>query len=77
MEDYAAVVDLFGRATLLNEAFRFIKSMPLKLDVGIWGALLGACLVHRNVELIELASQHFFELDPQNSNYYICVDVKH
>ncbi|KAM0937304.1 putative tetratricopeptide-like helical domain superfamily [Dioscorea sansibarensis] len=71
MEHYAAVVDLFGRAGLLNEAFNFIKSMPLKPDAGIWGALLGACRVHRNVELAELASQHLFELDPQNSGYYV------
>ncbi|KAH7673721.1 TPR-like protein [Dioscorea alata] len=71
MEHYAAVVDLFGRAGLLNEAFSFIKSMPLKPDAGIWGALLGACRVYRNVELAELASQHLFELDPQNSGYYV------
>ncbi|KAK1326751.1 Pentatricopeptide repeat-containing protein [Acorus calamus] len=71
MEHYACMVDLLGRAGQLNEAMSFITSMPFKPDAGIWGALLGACRVHGNVELAEIASKHLFELDPQNSGYYV------
>ncbi|KAK6263596.1 hypothetical protein SCA6_019030 [Theobroma cacao] len=71
MEHYACVVDLFGRAGRLNEAFETIKSMPFSPDAGVWGTLLGACRNHGNVELAEFASRHLFDLDPQNSGYYV------
>lgn len=71
MEHYASMVDLFGRAGCLGEAFQLIKGMPFTPDAGIWGTLLGACRVHGNVELAELASSHLFHLDPQNSGYYV------
>ncbi|XXG74597.1 hypothetical protein AAC387_Pa07g3278 [Persea americana] len=77
MEHYACMVDLFGRAGCLREALEFITSMPFEPDVGIWGALLGACRVHGNIELAELASKHLFELDPQNSGYYILLSNTH
>ncbi|XVF86111.1 hypothetical protein PTKIN_Ptkin18bG0014700 [Pterospermum kingtungense] len=71
MEHYSCMVDLFGRAGHLNEAFETIKSMPFSPDAGIWGTLLGACRTHGNVELAEVASRHLFDLDPQNSGYYV------
>ncbi|KAG9439565.1 hypothetical protein H6P81_019730 [Aristolochia fimbriata] len=71
MEHYACMVDLLGRAGRLDDAFDFIRNMPFEADAGIWGALLGACRVHHNVELAELASQQLFRLDPQNSGYYM------
>ncbi|KAF3442835.1 hypothetical protein FNV43_RR16753 [Rhamnella rubrinervis] len=77
MEHYACMVDLFGRAGRLSEAFKTIQSMPFSPDAGVWGTLLGACRVHGNVELAELASKHLFELDPQNSGYYILLSNMH
>ncbi|XWS17976.1 hypothetical protein CRYUN_Cryun32bG0002700 [Craigia yunnanensis] len=71
MEHYACMVDLFGRAGRLNEAFKTIKSMPFSPDAGVWGTLLGACRSHGNVELAEVASRHLFDLEPQNSGYYV------
>ncbi|KAL4308507.1 hypothetical protein GQ457_01G024790 [Hibiscus cannabinus] len=71
MEHYACMVDLFGRAGRLNEAFETIQSMPFSPDAGVWGTLLGACRNHGNVELAEVAASHLFDLDPQNSGYYV------
>lgn len=71
MEHYACMVDLYGRAGHLKEAFEIVKGMPFEPDAGIWGTLLGACRVHGNVDLAELASERLFELDPQNSGYYV------
>ncbi|GMI89851.1 hypothetical protein like AT4G21300 [Hibiscus trionum] len=71
MEHYACMVDLFGRAGRLNEAFETIQSMPFSPDAGVWGTLLGACRNHGNVELAEVAARHLFDLDPQNSGYYV------
>ncbi|KAL4570433.1 hypothetical protein LXL04_026085 [Taraxacum kok-saghyz] len=70
-EHYACVIDLYGRAGRLGEAFETIKSMPFDPDAGVWGTLLGACRVHGDVELAEMASRHLFEMDPGNSGYYV------
>ncbi|XBI84505.1 hypothetical protein VPH35_092800 [Triticum aestivum] len=71
VEHLACMVDLYSRAGKLDKAMQFIADMPFKPDAGIWGALLHACRVHRNVELAEIASQELFKLDPQNSGYYV------
>ncbi|XP_072955483.1 pentatricopeptide repeat-containing protein At4g21300 isoform X1 [Typha angustifolia] len=71
MEHYACMIDLYSRAGQLNKAVDFISAMPFRPDAGIWGTLLGACRVHGNVELAELASKQLFELDSGNSGYYI------
>ncbi|PQM35097.1 pentatricopeptide repeat-containing protein [Prunus yedoensis var. nudiflora] len=77
LEHYACMVDLFGRAGRLSEAFETIKSMPFSPDSGVWGTLLGACRVHGNVELAEEASRHLFDVEPQNSGYYILLSNIH
>ncbi|XP_043724133.1 pentatricopeptide repeat-containing protein At3g26782, mitochondrial-like [Telopea speciosissima] len=70
-EHYACMVDLLGRAGQLNEALEFIEVMPIKPDSGVWGSLLGACRIHSNVELAELAARYLFELDVDNSGRYV------
>lgn len=71
MEHYACMIDLFARAGRLEEAYEFIKCMPFEPDAGVWGTLLGSCRVHGNVDLAELAAGNLFNLDPQNSGYYV------
>lgn len=70
LKHYACIVDLLGRAGNLEDAYAFIKNMPLKPDPAIWGALLNACRIHLNVELGELAAQKIFEVDKQSIGYY-------
>eukprot|EP01018_Ginkgo_biloba_P017735 Gb_08968 [translate_table: standard] len=70
VEHYTCMVDLLGRAGRLDEAEDFIKRMPLKPDAGVWGALLGACRNHCNIELGERVAEKIFELDPENAGYY-------
>jgi len=77
MEHFACMVDLYGRAGRLHEAFDTIKSMPFTPDAGTWGSLLGACRLHGNVELAKLASKHLVELDPNNSGYYVLLSNVH
>ncbi|XP_052189535.1 pentatricopeptide repeat-containing protein At3g22690 [Diospyros lotus] len=45
---YGCMVDLLGRAGLLNEALNLIKGMPMEPNNVIWGALLAACRTHKN-----------------------------
>ncbi|KAG2603870.1 hypothetical protein PVAP13_4NG014686, partial [Panicum virgatum] len=67
IEHYGCMVDLLGRAGLLKEAENLILSMPVEPDAIIWGALLGACSFHGNIELAEIAVDKLMCLEPQNT----------
>ncbi|XP_061348348.1 pentatricopeptide repeat-containing protein At3g24000, mitochondrial [Gastrolobium bilobum] len=68
---YATMVDLLGRAGLLDQAKRFIEEMPVEPTVAIWGALLGASRMHKNMKMGAYAAQRVFELDPFYSGTHI------
>ncbi|PON78014.1 DYW domain containing protein [Parasponia andersonii] len=70
-EHCSCVVDLLGRAGRLKEAEDFIQSMKVKPDGAVWGALLNACKIHKNLELAELAFKRVIELEPSNIGYYV------
>ncbi|KAK1321128.1 Pentatricopeptide repeat-containing protein [Acorus calamus] len=70
-EHYACVVDLLGCAGRLNEACEIIEEMRIEPGPAVWGALLGACRIHGNVELAERACEHLFELEPTNAGNYV------
>eukprot|EP01018_Ginkgo_biloba_P021727 Gb_04028 [translate_table: standard] len=71
VEHYACMVDLLGRAGRLDEAWDFINQMPLEPNATVWGALLGACRIHHNVELGVCVAGHLFETDSQNAGSYV------
>ncbi|XP_015968552.1 pentatricopeptide repeat-containing protein At5g08510 [Arachis duranensis] len=71
LQHYGCIVDLLGRAGQLQEAYSVIQSMPMKPDSVIWGALLGACSFHGNVELAEIAAESLFALEPWNPGNYV------
>lgn len=71
IEHCSCMVDLLGRAGYLDEAWDFITTMPLKPDATIWGALLGSCRTHGNLEFAEIAAKNLFELEPYNSANYV------
>ncbi|EPS73646.1 hypothetical protein M569_01107, partial [Genlisea aurea] len=63
---YGTVVDLLGRAGELEEALEFIISrVPPQPPAGssdVWGALLGACWVHKESEMGEVAAKELMKL---------------
>uniref|UniRef100_A0A453D1A2 Pentacotripeptide-repeat region of PRORP domain-containing protein n=3 Tax=Aegilops tauschii subsp. strangulata TaxID=200361 RepID=A0A453D1A2_AEGTS len=67
----ACMVDLLGRTGRLEEARELISSMPMPADGSVWGALLGACKIHKNVEAGEEAFKHVIMLEPSNVGYYV------
>lgn len=67
---YACMVDLLGRAGQLEEAYELVLSMPIKPEASTWGALLGACRVHGNLSLAEVAAEKLFEMEPENPGNY-------
>ncbi|XVF24758.1 hypothetical protein REPUB_Repub13aG0154600 [Reevesia pubescens] len=68
---YGCMVDLLGRAGHLQKACEVIKSMPMKPNSIVWGALLGACRVHKDVELAEMEAKQTLELDSENGAVYV------
>eukprot|EP00262_Sarcandra_glabra_P020429 TRINITY_DN8122_c0_g2_i1.p1 TRINITY_DN8122_c0_g2~~TRINITY_DN8122_c0_g2_i1.p1 ORF type:complete len:734 (+),score=99.70 TRINITY_DN8122_c0_g2_i1:308-2509(+) len=68
---YACMVDLFGRAGFLEEAHDLIVDMPIGADVAVWGCLLGACRVHGNCRLGEVAERQILNLDPQSVGHRV------
>ncbi|KAI0492933.1 hypothetical protein KFK09_027209 [Dendrobium nobile] len=70
-EHYTCMVDLLGRAGFLKEAHEVINKMPMEPEVSTWGALLGACRLHKEVDFGRLAAEKLFELDSENSGHYI------
>ncbi|KAL6197785.1 hypothetical protein ACLB2K_027579 [Fragaria x ananassa] len=68
---YVTMVDLLGRAGLLDRADKFIREIPTEPTAAVWGAMLGACRMHNNIDLGAYAAKRAFELDPSDSGPYI------
>ncbi|XP_058083531.1 pentatricopeptide repeat-containing protein At4g21065-like [Magnolia sinica] len=73
VEHYGCMVDLLGRAGRLNEAYKLICSMPIRPNIIVWGALLAACKLHRNLSLGELAAERLLKLEPYNCGYNVLI----
>ncbi|XP_030944636.1 pentatricopeptide repeat-containing protein At1g62260, mitochondrial [Quercus lobata] len=71
VEHFATLVDIVGRHGQLEEAMDLINSMPCEPDTAVWGALLGACRVHHNVELARVAAEALMRLEPESSAPYV------
>ncbi|XP_058183274.1 pentatricopeptide repeat-containing protein At1g08070, chloroplastic-like [Rhododendron vialii] len=71
LEHCACMVDLLGRAGQLAEAYEFIHSMPSEPNSDVWGALLGACRIHGNLELAEIIADRLYRLEPQTVSFYV------
>ncbi|TQD75387.1 hypothetical protein C1H46_039080 [Malus baccata] len=51
IEHYGSMVDILGRAGLIEEAYQFIKNMPIQPNVVVWRTLLASCRAQKNVEI--------------------------
>lgn len=70
-EHFACMVDLLGRAGLLDQAKNLIDGMPFKPNATVWGALLGACRIHHDSILAETAAKKLMELNVEDSGGYV------
>ncbi|XP_051126089.1 pentatricopeptide repeat-containing protein At1g53600, mitochondrial [Andrographis paniculata] len=73
LDHYACMVDLLGRAGLVDEASKLIASMPVEPHIGVWGALLGACRSYVHPDLAEVATRRILEIEPDNAAAYVAL----
>ncbi|XP_043726360.1 pentatricopeptide repeat-containing protein At1g08070, chloroplastic-like [Telopea speciosissima] len=71
IEHYGCMVDILSRAGLIEEAYQFIKNMPIEPNSVVWRTLLASCKVHKNVEIGEESLKQLSRLDPTHSGDYI------
>lgn len=57
IEHYGCIIDLLGRAGLLEDAYKLIKNLPVEGDGTAWRALLAACRIYGNVQLGEIIKE--------------------
>lgn len=68
---YSCMIDILGRAGLVQKAYDLIETMPFNATSSIWGSLLASCRNHGNVEFAEIAAKHLFEMEPDNAGNHI------
>nr|XP_010920381.1 pentatricopeptide repeat-containing protein At3g29230-like [Elaeis guineensis] len=75
IEHYTCMVDLLSRGNYIKEARELIKSMPMKPDVFVWGALLGGLRIHGQQGLIyeQELGREIVKLEPRDSGAYMLV----
>ncbi|XP_074282978.1 pentatricopeptide repeat-containing protein CRR2, chloroplastic-like [Silene latifolia] len=71
VQHYTCMVDLLGHTGRLKEARDLILQMRVRPDSAVWGSLLNACKIHKNVEMGELALEKLIELEPDDSGNYV------
>ncbi|XP_072952767.1 pentatricopeptide repeat-containing protein At1g62260, mitochondrial [Typha angustifolia] len=77
VEHYASLVDLIGRHGQLEDAMKVINGMTISPDQAVWGAFLGACRVHNNVPLAQVAAKALVEIEPASSAPYVLLHNLH
>lgn len=72
-EHYGCLVDLLGRAGLLEEALETIQSIPIEQNDVVWRSFLSQCRVHQNIELGQIAAQELLKLSSHNPGDYLLI----
>jgi pentatricopeptide repeat protein len=71
IQHYGCMVDLYGRAGLLEDALGVIQTMPMEADALAWKAILSASTKHGNVAIGENAAFRVMDLAPEDSSCYV------
>ncbi|KAL9155042.1 hypothetical protein ABFS82_10G156000 [Erythranthe guttata] len=70
-DHYTCVVDLYGRAGKLKEAFDLLQRAPLKESAYSWGPLLSGCNIHGNLDMGKVVAEKLLELDSVSGGIYV------
>ncbi|XP_031282694.1 pentatricopeptide repeat-containing protein At5g66520-like [Pistacia vera] len=67
IQHYGCMVDLFGKAGLLEEAYEVIRTMRFEPNVVIWGSFLAACKEHKKFDMAERVIEQVLRMvKPEN-----------
>ncbi|KAJ4711482.1 Pentatricopeptide repeat-containing protein [Melia azedarach] len=70
-EHYSSIVLLLGRAGHLAKAAKLIEEIPFQRSIMLWRALLGACVIHNNVEIGRISAEHILEVEPEDEATHV------
>ncbi|ESQ28051.1 hypothetical protein EUTSA_v10019500mg [Eutrema salsugineum] len=73
LQHFSCMVDLYGRAGLLEEAKGVIQRMPYEPSSAMWATLLNACHIHGNTEIGKWAAEKLLEMKPENPGHYVLI----
>lgn len=71
VQHYGCLIDLLGRAGLLEEAAEIASKMPWKTNDIIWRSLLGSARYHDDVVIGEICVKRLVEMMPRDSSSYV------
>ncbi|XP_072993450.1 pentatricopeptide repeat-containing protein At2g45350, chloroplastic isoform X1 [Typha latifolia] len=71
VQHYGCMVDILGRAGLLEEAWKMIKSMPVEPNDVVWRSLLSSCRTYRNSEMGQKIVRNLIGWGSCNSSSYV------
>ncbi|KAI4346650.1 hypothetical protein L6164_007529 [Bauhinia variegata] len=71
LQHYGCMVDLLGRAGLLEDARKMVKDMPMKPNSVVWGCLMGACEKYGHVDIAEWVARHLQALEPWSDGAFV------
>ncbi|PWA37617.1 tetratricopeptide repeat (TPR)-like superfamily protein [Artemisia annua] len=71
IKHYGCLVDLYSRASLLEEALNVIESMPMKPNEVVLGSVLGACRVAVDIRLAEKLMRFISKLNPSSDSNFV------
>ncbi|KAG7573523.1 DYW domain [Arabidopsis suecica] len=74
VEHHVCMVDMFGRAGFLDEAYKFIHQLDATGKAtapALWTAMLGACKMHRNYDLGVEIAKRLIALEPENPGHHV------
>ncbi|EXB90557.1 hypothetical protein L484_001711 [Morus notabilis] len=80
VKHYGCLVDLLGRAGRLKQAYDLIKRMPVEPNDTVWGAMLGACRIHLDMEMTERVAKEINNLNSkmgsgQNEHFVLLSNI--
>ncbi|KAL4203132.1 hypothetical protein AMTRI_Chr01g126380 [Amborella trichopoda] len=73
VQHYGCMVDLLARAGLIDEAYRFVMTMPIEPDGAMWRTMGCACLAHGDLRIGDIVIEKLLELDPNNGGDLVLI----
>ncbi|XP_072966513.1 pentatricopeptide repeat-containing protein At2g33760 [Typha angustifolia] len=71
-EHHVCMVDMYGRAGLLEDAMQFIRDwIPGGIGPEVWTAMLGACKMHKDFNLGVEVAERLLATEPENPAHYV------